>query len=77
MPAPRVFRPAETPATRFPPLLEGVDYCKGRIAHFKIPQDVRIVESLPMTVSGKIQKYRIREMEIEAHGLHAQITTIA
>jgi fatty-acyl-CoA synthase len=45
------------------------DFCRGRIAHFKIPQHVRFVESFPMTVSGKIQKFRIREQEIEALGL--------
>lgn len=50
------------------------EYCKGKISHFKIPQHVRIVESLPMSVSGKIQKFRIRESEIEALGLAGQIT---
>ena len=45
------------------------DFCRGRIAHFKIPQYVRFVDSFPMTVTGKIQKFRIREMEIEARGL--------
>jgi fatty-acyl-CoA synthase len=45
------------------------DFCRGRIAHFKIPQHVRFVESFPMTVSGKIQKFRIREQEIDARGL--------
>ena len=53
------------------------DYCNGKIAHFKVPQHVRIVESLPMTVSGKVQKFRIREQEIEALGLDNQITTTA
>ena len=41
------------------------DYCKGRIAHYKVPAHVRFVESFPMTVTGKIQKFKIREMEIE------------
>src|SRR5579864_499572 len=45
------------------------DYCRGRIAHFKIPQYIRFVDSFPMTVTGKIQKFRIREQEIEARGL--------
>jgi fatty-acyl-CoA synthase len=45
------------------------EYCQGRIAHFKVPQYVRFVESFPMTVTGKIQKFRIREQEIEARGL--------
>jgi fatty-acyl-CoA synthase len=45
------------------------DYCRGRIAHFKVPQYMRFVDSFPMTVTGKIQKFRIREQEIEARGL--------
>ncbi|MEO8096603.1 MAG: AMP-binding protein [Acidobacteriota bacterium] len=52
-------------------------YCKGQISHFKIPEHIRIVEALPMTVNGKIQKFRIRESEIEALGLGSQITTTA
>jgi fatty-acyl-CoA synthase len=52
-------------------------FCKGQIAHFKVPQHVRIVESLPMTVTGKVQKFRIRESEIEALGLGNQITRSA
>ena len=45
------------------------EFCRGKIAHFKIPQYVRFVEAFPMTVTGKIQKFRIREQEIEARGL--------
>lgn len=44
-------------------------FCKGEIAHFKVPQAIRFVDSFPTTVSGKIQKFRIRELEIEARGL--------
>jgi len=47
------------------------DYCRGQIAHFKIPQYIRFVDGFPMTVTGKVQKFRIREQEIEALGLHA------
>jgi len=47
------------------------DYCRGQIAHFKIPQYIRFVDAFPMTVTGKVQKFRIREQEIEALGLHA------
>jgi fatty-acyl-CoA synthase len=54
-----------------------IDYCKGEIAHYKVPQHVRIVDAFPMTVSGKIQKFRIREAEIEALGLAGQITGTA
>jgi fatty-acyl-CoA synthase len=42
------------------------DFCKGKIAHYKIPQHIRLVESFPTTVSGKVQKFRIREMELES-----------
>jgi fatty-acyl-CoA synthase len=45
------------------------DFCKGRIAHFKIPQYIRFVDSFPMTVTGKIQKYKIRQQEIRERGL--------
>jgi fatty-acyl-CoA synthase len=47
------------------------DYCRGQIAHFKIPQYLRFVDAFPMTVTGKVQKFRIRESEIEALGLQA------
>src|SRR5262249_11642750 len=50
---------------------EVCEYCRGKIAHFKIPKYIRFVDSFPMTVTGKIQKFRIREMEIEARGLEA------
>ena len=53
------------------------EFCQGRIAHFKVPRHVRIVDSFPMTVSGKIQKFRIRESEIEELGLAGQIAATA
>jgi fatty-acyl-CoA synthase len=40
------------------------DHCRGKIAHFKIPQIIRFVEAFPMTVTGKIQKFKIREAEL-------------
>jgi fatty-acyl-CoA synthase len=39
------------------------EYAKGRIAHYKIPEVFRIVAEFPMTVTGKIQKFRMREIE--------------
>ncbi|HEY3317943.1 MAG TPA: AMP-binding protein [Coriobacteriia bacterium] len=48
---------------------EILEFCRGKIAHFKIPQYVRLVEEFPMTVTGKIQKYRIRQIEIERRQL--------
>jgi fatty-acyl-CoA synthase len=45
------------------------EFCNGKIAYFKVPAAVRFVDGFPMTVTGKVQKFRIREMEIEARGL--------
>lgn len=45
------------------------DYCRGRIAHYKVPQYVCFVSEFPMTITGKIQKYIIRQQMIEKLGL--------
>jgi fatty-acyl-CoA synthase len=44
-------------------------FCEGKIAHFKIPQYFRFVDAFPMTVTGKVQKFHIRQQEIRARGL--------
>ncbi|WP_457967267.1 AMP-binding protein [Pseudomonas sp. R4-84] len=44
------------------------DYCKGRIAHFKTPRHFKFVDNFPMTVSGKVQKFRMREISVEELG---------
>jgi fatty-acyl-CoA synthase len=44
-------------------------FCQGAIAHFKIPRYVKIVDAFPMTVTGKVQKFRMREQAIEELGL--------
>jgi fatty-acyl-CoA synthase len=49
-------------------------FCRERIAGFKVPRYWRFVETFPMTVTGKVQKYRLREMAIELMGLHAAAT---
>jgi len=41
------------------------NYCKGKVAHFKIPDHIWFVEEFPMTVTGKLQKFRMREMTLE------------
>ena len=41
------------------------DYCKEQLAHFKIPKHIRFVDEFPMTVTGKLQKFRMREMVME------------
>jgi fatty-acyl-CoA synthase len=44
---------------------EGIrDFCQGRIAYFKVPAVIRFVDAFPTTLSGKIQKFRMREMEM-------------
>ncbi|MDF2794146.1 MAG: AMP-binding protein [Pseudomonas orientalis] len=45
--------------------LELQTWCKGRIAHFKTPRHFKFVDAFPMTVTGKIQKFRMREISIE------------
>ena len=42
---------------------------QGKIAHFKIPEHIRFVDTFPTTVTGKIQKFKIRQQEIEERGL--------
>jgi fatty-acyl-CoA synthase len=46
------------------------EYCHGKIAHFKIPRYVQITNEFPMTVTGKIQKFKMREDAIDLLGLH-------
>ncbi len=45
------------------------DYCKGQISHQKIPRHFQFVDSYPMTASGKVQKFILREQAIKALGL--------
>ena len=40
------------------------DFCRGKIAHFKVPRYVVIVEEFPTTVTGKVQKFKLREMGV-------------
>lgn len=44
-------------------------FCEGQIAYFKIPQHIRFVDAFPRTVTGKIQKFKIRELETKERGL--------
>jgi fatty-acyl-CoA synthase len=50
-------------------------YCSGKIAHYKIPRYVRFTEGFPMTVTGKVQKFRMRETSIAEFGLEAASQT--
>jgi fatty-acyl-CoA synthase len=52
------------------------EFCRGKIAHFKIPRYVKFVDAFPMTVTGKVQKFKMRETAIEELGL-GEAATIA
>ncbi len=51
------------------------EYCRDRIAHFKIPRYVHVTDSFPMTITGKIQKFVMREQSIELLGLQDAAAT--
>jgi fatty-acyl-CoA synthase len=50
------------------------EFCKGQIAHYKIPRYIEFVAEFPMTITGKIQKFVMREQTIEKFGLKAEKT---
>ena len=49
-------------------------FCKGQIAHYKIPRYIRFVSAFPMTITGKVQKFKIRETMQQELGLHTDRT---
>jgi fatty-acyl-CoA synthase len=49
-------------------------FCKGQIAHYKIPRHIRFVDGFPMTVTGKVQKFMMREEMIKELGLVEDMT---
>jgi len=50
------------------------DFCRGQIAHYKIPEHIRFVTEFPMTVTGKIQKFVMRQQLAKELGVEEQIT---
>ncbi len=50
------------------------EFCRGQIAHYKIPRHIRFVDAFPMTITGKVQKFVMRKETIEALGLAEQKT---
>jgi fatty-acyl-CoA synthase len=52
-------------------------FCRERVAHFKVPRYIKFTTEFPMTVTGKVQKFKMREMAIDELGLQsaAAITT--
>jgi fatty-acyl-CoA synthase len=49
-------------------------FCRGQIAHYKIPRFVRFVDAFPITVTGKVQKFQIRKAMIEELGIAVEAT---
>jgi fatty-acyl-CoA synthase len=45
------------------------DFCRGQIAHYKIPRHILFVDEFPMTVTGKVQKFRMRQETVAQLGL--------
>ena len=45
------------------------DFCRGTIAHYKVPRYIKITDTFPMTITGKIQKFKMRETSIAELGL--------
>jgi fatty-acyl-CoA synthase len=49
-------------------------FCSGKLAHYKIPRYVHVVDEFPMTVTGKVRKVEMRERAVEILGLHEAAT---
>lgn len=49
------------------------DYCKGKIAHYKVPKYWKFVDEFPMTISGKIRKVEMREISMKELGLGTKV----
>ncbi|MDB9866837.1 AMP-binding protein [Pseudomonadales bacterium] len=49
-------------------------FCRGTIAHYKVPRYVRFTDDFPMTVTGKVQKFKMREVSMQELGLQEQQT---
>jgi fatty-acyl-CoA synthase len=60
-----VLRPGARPLTA----TDVREFCEGRLTHYKIPRYVHIVDSFPMTVTGKVRKVEMREKAIGILGL--------
>ena len=50
------------------------EFCRGQIAHYKVPRYVRIVEQFPLTATGKAQKFEMRKAMMAQLGLQAERT---
>jgi fatty-acyl-CoA synthase len=53
---------------------EIAEFCKNQIAHYKIPRYIRFVAEFPMTITGKVQKFAMREHMVRELGLSEERT---
>jgi fatty-acyl-CoA synthase len=53
------------------------DFCRGKIAHYKVPRYVLVVDEFPMTVTGKVQKFKLRDEGIAQLGLESAVVETA
>jgi fatty-acyl-CoA synthase len=53
------------------------EWCRGKIAHYKVPRYVKVIEEFPMTVTGKVQKFKMREQAIEELNLEKAVANTA
>jgi fatty-acyl-CoA synthase len=51
-------------------------FCRGQIAHYKIPRYIKFTDSFPMTVTGKVQKFKMRETAVHELGLDKAATIV-
>jgi fatty-acyl-CoA synthase len=47
------------------------EFCVGKLAHYKVPRYIKIVDEFPMTVTGKIRKVEMRQVSVEELGLQS------
>ncbi len=50
------------------------EFCRGKIAHYKVPRYVKLVDEFPMTITGKVQKFKMREAAVKELGLREAVT---
>ena len=50
------------------------EFCNGQIAHYKIPRYIRFVDAFPMTITGKVQKFAMRDTMIKELGINSMKT---
>jgi fatty-acyl-CoA synthase len=53
------------------------EFCRERIAHYKVPRYVKVIDEFPMTITGKIQKFKLRDQAIAELGLQSAVVETA